>query len=101
MDAAFWSVPLLCLAVTGALCTWGIFSRHFDDSFLQRVGLAGLSVFCFLRLYTRLKSPDIPPPALEILGVQVSLAIYGVGTAIKLVKRSRHANSRERRGVGF
>ena len=29
------AVSLVCLLVTGALATWAVFSRHYDDSLLQ------------------------------------------------------------------
>lgn len=90
-------LSLLCLALTGVLATWGVFSRHFDDSLLQRIGLATLAIACILRVPDRIYHPHTPP---ELLMAQVGLAVYGIGTAIKLWRKTRAATRRERRGLG-
>lgn len=97
------ALSLLCLVITGGIAAWGIFSSHFDDNLLQRLGLSGVAIACFLR------APDkffavVDPPS-EILLAQVSLSIYAIGTALKLW-RQHHAGGRTierrrlRRGLG-
>ena len=90
-------LSLLCLVLTGALATWGIFSRHFDDSLLQRIGLSVIAIACILRVPDKIEAPDTP---LAILMAQIGLCIYGVGTAIKLWRKGRAATHHERRGYG-
>lgn len=84
-----------CLALTGALCTWAIFTRHYDDSLLQRMGLSALAIASLLRIPHKLQYPDTAP---EILVAQVGLCLYGVGTAIKLYRRSQRHERRTHRG---
>lgn len=85
-----------CLALTGALCTWAIFTRHYDDSLLQRMGLSALAIASLLRIPHKLQYPDTAP---EILVAQVGLCLYGVGTAIKLYRaRPGGMERRQRRG---
>ena len=86
-------LSLLCLIITGALASWGIFSKHFDDNLLQRIGLAAVAIACFLRVPGKIAHPDTPP---EILLAQLGLCFYGIGTAVKLWRKSR---LRERRGA--
>lgn len=86
-------ISLACLLVTGALATWAVFSRHFDDSLLQRVGLSIVAVSCFARVPIKLEHPDTPP---ELLAAQLGLVCYAVGTALKLWRASA---GRRRRGA--
>lgn len=90
-------LSLLCLIVTGSLATWGVFSRHFDDSLLQRVGLSVVAIACILRIPEKIAHPDTPP---EILMAQIGLCIYGIGTALKIIRRSRRSGRHDRRGMG-
>jgi hypothetical protein len=88
-------LSLSCLLITGALATWGVFSRHFDDSLLQRIGLAVLAMACILRVPDKLAPAlDHVPPAL--LMAQVGLAIYAVGTAGRLYRQGRGHRTRAR-----
>ena len=87
-------VSLACLLVTGGLASLAVFSHHFDDSLLQRVGLSIVAISCFVRVPIKLAHPDTPP---ELLAAQLGLAAYAFGTAIKLYRLSR-SGSHERRG---
>lgn len=92
-----WSgiLSLFCIIVTGAVCTWAVFSKHYDDTALQRVGLSILAIACILRVPYKIQDPDTPP---EILLGQFGVVIYAVGTVIKFVMASRgHVPSRRRR----
>jgi hypothetical protein len=85
------ALSLLCLVITGALATWGVFSRHFDDTLMQRVGLSIIAIACLLRVPAKIANPDTPP---ELLMAQIGLCIYGVGTAIKICRRKRRPDRR-------
>lgn len=78
-------VSLACLLITGGLASLAIFSHHFDDSLLQRVGLSIVAISCFVRVPIKIAHPDTPP---ELLAAQLGLVTYAVGTAIKLACRS-------------
>lgn len=87
-------ISLTCLLVTGGLATWAVFSRHFDDSLLQRVGLSIVAVSCFARAPIKLVYPDTPP---ELLAAQLGLVCYAIGTALKLWRASAGSTRRGRR----
>lgn len=88
-------VAIVCLAVTGALCTWAVFSKHFDDSLMQRTGLALVACSCFLRIPLKLADPYTPP---EIMIALLGVCLYAVGTALKIWLSQRGFRRRERRG---
>jgi hypothetical protein len=88
------------LAGIAAVSTWAVFSRHFDDNLLQRIGLSVLAIACAARAVERLAydPPDIAPAAQAVL---IGIAVYAAGTAWKLVRRSSGMpNRRMRRGLG-
>lgn len=91
------AISLFCLVATGTIATWGIFSKHFDDSLLQRIGLSTVAVACFLRVPIKIENPDTPP---ELLAAQIGLVIYAIGTALKLCQQTggRRVDRRGRRG---
>jgi hypothetical protein len=93
------SLSLACLMITCALSTWAIFSHHFDDTLIQRAGLAVVATGTASRTVERLTEtvPD-PPPAL--LWSQVGLALYAIGTAIRLYRAAKKAGPNRRRGDG-
>ena len=97
MDYPLGVVSLACLVITGSMATWGVFSKHFDDSLAQCVGLSIVAIACILRIPDKIAHPYTPP---EILMAQIGLCIYGLGTAAKLIRKSREATRRERRGYG-
>ncbi len=91
-------LSLLCLIITGSLASWGIFSQHFDDNLMQRIGLAAVAIACFLRIPGKIETPQTPP---EILLAQMGLCFYGIGTAVNLWRKSRLRDRRgARRGFG-
>jgi len=85
---------LLCLLITGGIATLGIFSRHFDDSLLQRVGLACIAIACLLRVPDKLAAtaPEMPP---VILFAQFGLTVYAVGTLLKMRSAMRRNSRRQ------
>lgn len=97
MDYPLGLVSLVCLVITGSLATWGVFSRHFDDSLAQCVGLSIVAIACILRIPDKLANPYTPP---ELLMAQIGMCIYGLGTAIKLIHKSRASRHERRRGYG-
>jgi hypothetical protein len=88
------AISLACLVITGGLATWGVFSKHFDDSLGQRVGLSIIAIACILRIPSKIANPYTPP---EILLAQIGLCIYGLATAYKLYKCNRSATTHDRR----
>lgn len=97
LDHPLGILSLACLVITGGLATWGVFSRHFDDSLAQCVGLSIIAIACILRIPDKIAHPETPP---AILMAQIGLCIYGIGTAVKLIRKSRRATRHERRGYG-
>lgn len=79
-------ISIVALAVTGALCTWGVFSGAYDDTLLQRVGMSCLALWCWARLPIKLETLETEPVHLVL---HVGLAVYAVGTALKLRKLER------------
>lgn len=95
-------LSLLCLVVTGLLATWAVLSRHYDDSLLQRLGLGIIATGCLGRALERL-TEDVPDPPPILLWSQVGLALYAIGTALRMYLASRRQpdrrRPRNRRGV--
>lgn len=87
------AISIACLIVTGALCSWAIFSKHFDDSLVQRIGLALVAAACVLRIPAKLANPETPP---ELLAAQLGLVIYGVGTVLRIWRDGRGQRERQR-----
>lgn len=95
------AVSTICLVVTGALSTWAVFSRNYDDSLLQRCGLSVIAIGCFARAAERLAT-SVPDPPPILLASQIGLALYAIGTAFKIVQAHRRVERRRthaRRGL--
>lgn len=91
------TISLFCLVLTAVMAVWGVFSKHFDDSLMQRVGLAGLAFASLMRIPEKLANPlAFTPP--EVLIAQIALCIFGVGTIAKLWLAGRHKPFRRHRG---
>lgn len=94
-------ISLLCLILTGALSTWAIFSLHYDDSVLQRLGLSVVAIGTITRAVERVTS-DVPDPPVIVLASQIGIALYAIGTAAKLIAARRKVERRHvhtRRGL--
>lgn len=95
-------VSLMCLIITGALASYAVFSRHYDDTVLQRSGLSIVAIGCIVRASERVMF-DVPDPPPMLLLSQVGLAMYAVGTAVKLIRArpqiERRAPKHDRRGA--
>jgi hypothetical protein len=89
-------IAVLCLGIIGALSTVAVFSRHFDDTLLQRVALAILAIGALARIPHRWETPEVPP---ELLLIDIGVALYAVATVAKLRRASRRQPER-RRGRG-
>lgn len=96
MNSAAGLLSLACLLVTGAIATVGVFSNHYDDNVLQRVGLSIIAIGTISRAVERMAN-DVPDPPFILLASQVGLALFAVGTAHK-VWRAGRAQQAERRG---
>lgn len=96
------TLSLACLVVTCSICTWGIFSQHFDDTLVQRVGLSVVATGTGARIMERLTQevPDAPP---ALLWSQVGLALYAIGTVWRFWRQARRQPDRRvprhRRGL--
>ena len=93
MDAA--ALSFLCLIVTGTIAAWGVFSAHFDDTLMQRLGLSIVAIGCAVRAFERF-TQDVPAPPPALLWSQVGLALYAVGTALRLWRQSQAQPERRR-----
>lgn len=95
------AASLACLLITGALATWAVFSRHYDDSLLQRIGLSIIAIGTLARAVERITT-DVPDPPPVLLASQIGLALYAAGTALKIVQAHRRVERRRthaRRGL--
>ena len=93
MDAS--ALSFLCLVVTGTIAGWGVFSVHFDDTLLQRIGLSVVATGCAARAFERM-TEVVPPPPPPLLWSQVGLMLYAVGTALRLWRQSQAQPERRR-----
>jgi hypothetical protein len=86
-----WIISAASLGVTMLLCVLGVFipKVYYDDNLAQRIGMAGVFIFCWPRLVQLLEAREItglvvPVPA-QLAG-HVGLAMFAVGTAYKVWK---------------
>ena len=92
------TLTMICLALLGAIATWGVFSRHVDDTLGQRVGLSVVAIGCFVRLAQRI-AYDLPQPPIETLVILFGVTVYAVSTVGKVVIAHRRPDCRRRRGA--
>lgn len=92
------ALTITCLAIIAAIATWGIFTRHVDDTIGQRVGLSFVAIGCIARCAQRLAYDPAPPPA-ETMVVLIGLTVYAVSTAAKIICARRRSGEHKRRGV--
>lgn len=94
--STFGIISLACLIITGTLSGWAIFSHHYDDTLLQRIGLSIVSIGCATRAYERIVSEVAdPPPAL--LWSQIGLALFAIGSAWRIYMASVTSGHHRRR----
>lgn len=89
---------MICLAILAALSTWGVFTRHLDDTLGQRVGLSVVAIGCVARIAQLLAHAAAPPPA-EALAVLIGVTVYAVSTALKIVRARGRVGEHRRRGA--
>ena len=83
-----WIVSAVSLGVTMLLCVVGILvpKAYYDDNLAQRLGMAGMFIFCWPRLVQLLETREITslvmPVTAQVLG-HVGLALFAIGTAYK------------------
>jgi hypothetical protein len=90
------AVSFACLLITGGLATWAVFSRHYDDTLIQRLGLSLVAIACIVRAYIKLQSPEHAEPPPEVLLAQIGLATFAVGSALRLYASSARRTDRRR-----
>lgn len=81
-----WMLSFASLFVTGVLCIVGTFSRHYNDTGLQRIGMFGLSVGSFGWAQAVWHQYDV---SIGGWWVHVSMAVYAIGTALKVYRKQR------------
>jgi hypothetical protein len=96
MDASL--VSLICLLITGGLAGWAVFSQHYDDTVIQRLGLSLVAIASVARAAVRLGDDPPPPPPPELLMAQIGLALYAIGTALRIWQASHRQPERRRHG---
>lgn len=87
------TLSLACLLVTGGIAAWGVFSPHFDDNLIQRLGLSIVATGCAARAFERI-TQDVPEPPPALLWSQVGLALYALGTVYRFWRQSHRQPNR-------
>nr|WP_297388290.1 hypothetical protein [uncultured Roseateles sp.] len=82
------TVALVCLVLTAFLCVAGVFVQVYHDNILQRAGLSLLMLWTFSQMERIIERGWVWP---EALFLYVGLALFGLGTAYKVVKHNRRA----------
>lgn len=77
-----WIVSVISLSIVAALCLIGVFHRAFRDNILQCIGMSGLCIACFGRIGA-VWTTEFTAPSWML--VHLFMAIYAVGTALKVV----------------
>jgi len=79
MDWTTW-LYLPALLTLASLSLLAIYSRHFQDNLLQRIGLCGVCFGAVLRIATLATGSDVPGPCLVLIH---GAAAFAVGVAYK------------------
>ena len=87
-------VGVVCLTVVAVLCAVGAFSRAYPDNLLQRLGMSTMGIWCGVRMAEQLQEQSTDTVQLML---DVGLAIYAVGTALRMY-RLHHAPHCRRAG---
>lgn len=83
LDAALTAGSMLVVAVC---CAAAVFSHSFDDTLMQRFGLAGAAIGSAGVAALALREGQVPEPMVVLA---VSAALYGLETARKVVAKRR------------
>jgi len=83
----FTVLQLLPFLVVSALSAVAIFGQFFDDNLLQRIGLSGICAGSVLTAFVLTKAHPDTGGTLVLLGY--GLAIYGIGTLVKVRRHSK------------
>ena len=92
------TLTMICLTLLAAVATWGVFTRHIDDTIGQRIGLSVVAIGCLARIAQSLVY-DYPAPPPETLAILVGVTVYAVSTAVKVICAHRRPDCRRRRGA--
>ena len=86
---------IAALLLVGCLATAAVLSRHYEDSLAQRLGLSIVAITTLARAVYWMRTDE--QPALEVLVGVAGLAMYAVGTALKVVRTWSLPDSLRRR----
>lgn len=75
---------IVSLFGTALICTIAIFSESFDDSLIQRLGLAIVAIATFSRAWNCLGAPE---SELIYIWKNIGIFLFAAGTAIKFTIR--------------
>lgn len=81
------TLTVVSFAVVFILCVFGLFSARFRDNWLQAFGLVGVGFTSALATYKAAYMEWVPP---EMAVFAMSVALFGVGTAVKVWQYRRH-----------
>lgn len=84
MMSLFLNFPLVVIAL---LCMWGIFTKHFTDNLLERIGLSLSSFAAVIMVSADHKSPHGAVEGIFYWGI----AIYFMGFASQILAGKHHA----------
>lgn len=86
-----WIISAVSLFITMTLCVIGVFvsKKYYDDNLFQRIGMAGVFIFCmprFIQLMSKQEITTVVMPLTAQLFGHVGLMLFAVGTAYKAWK---------------
>lgn len=81
-NTIFGYVSIVLLSAVGMLCTAGVLSSSYNDTLMQRIGLALVAIWCAARVSSKLAEPSTDAIHLLLHG---GLATYAVGTWVKFM----------------
>ena len=87
-----WFMSCVFLTILGAACVLGVFSKRYDDNLAQRIGMAGVALWCFARIPLIYERGYTEPANLLL---HAALAVMACGTVYRHL--SRHGERRFRR----
>lgn len=44
------TLSIVCLSIVAILCTWGVFTRFYNESLLERLGMSLIAIWCISRI---------------------------------------------------
>jgi hypothetical protein len=81
-ETMFGYLSIALLSAVGMLCTAGVLSSSYNDTLMQRIGLALVAIWCAARVSSKLAEPSTE--AIHLM-LHAGMATYAVGTWIKFI----------------